>query len=658
MDEQLLAKIAEGVHRREYSLLLGAGASIGSLGGDNKTLPSGPELRDLLVDAFSIPTEGREIELQRAYAAAKRSDSDQLEQFIRNRFTNCKPTWQHLLTEFDWHRIWTLNIDDTVEVAYRSQNVQIDRFNWTSTFRDTATSKNQIIHLHGFAKDALDSDTSESDVVFSMAQYISTLQDPRSWHTVFTDEFAERPIIVLGASLADEFDLHQALSNSGSESTRGFPSVIVLNRLSTLDTDELLSYGLIPIESDARIFMERLQQQIVAHRSAIENYYHQGVNDKLSRFLQQFIDLRRYRPQQSERTRHFYEGFDPHWRNIIDDDDAIFEATRKALATIRDAAMQGETKQAVYVLTGGRGSGKSTGLLRVADGLIAAGFFAFHFRGDEDLDIEATIEWLRNNPKTALVFNDCADFAASLRDLAERCGSLSLNLLIVGCERSSRHKFLEQKIGRAHLNPGVDHEYSLLSDQDIVSLVDKLGSRRRLGSITRRTQSQRYTYFRATASRLLFEGMANLEGGVGFRQRIRAEYSGLEEPHLKRLYAAASIAYQFGYSVPLGVASKVSGLSVRQVIALLEQTGHDQLLLDENGVRLPHRFTAALVVSSALSTEDKFGAVYRLAFALAPHVDIRAIRGLSRAYRLVRRLMHQDTIRDMWVRSLVGNSMN
>ena len=152
MDHDLLETIAEGVHRREYSLLLGAGASIGSLGGDNLPLPSGPQLRDTLVRDFRINNESQEIDLPRAYAAAKRKNARRLEQFIRQRFTSCTPDWHHILTDLDWHRIWTLNIDDTVEQAYESQDISIDRFNWTSTFRDTSTSEHQIIHLHGFAK--------------------------------------------------------------------------------------------------------------------------------------------------------------------------------------------------------------------------------------------------------------------------------------------------------------------------------------------------------------------------------------------------------------------------------------------------------------------------------------------------------------------------
>ena len=160
--------------------------------------------------------------------------------------------------DVDWHRIWTLNIDDIIEVACRDRSVHVDRFTWTSKFRDRSVSERQIIHLHGYAKDSSDPDHSDSDLVFSVQEYVSALKDPTAWHAVFTDEFAERPFIILGASLVDEFDLQQAFASSAAAKAREFPSVIVLKEVSPLEREELSDLGLIIVESDARSFMQRL----------------------------------------------------------------------------------------------------------------------------------------------------------------------------------------------------------------------------------------------------------------------------------------------------------------------------------------------------------------------------------------------------------------
>ena len=644
MDVATMKRVAEGVCRREYSLLLGAGASMGSLGGNGEALPSGPQLRDRLINEFSIRTEGQTITLHRAYAAARRKDADKLDKFITEHFTNCIPDWQHLLADFDWHRIWTLNIDDIVENVYANRNISVDRFNWTSAFRDGSRSQRQVIHLHGFAEKSSARDPSESELVFSIQEYAATMKDTRAWHSVFVDEFAERPFIILGASLVEEFDLQEALASSAAATTRGFPSVIVLERVTTLEREEFSSLGLIVVEADVRTFVRDLQTEVKNYRTELGDLYGQTINSQTARFLQQFVDLRQYQPNRDETTRNFYAGYEPHWRNILDEDDAVLENTESALSSIQEVDCQEGVQQAIHILTGTSGTGKSTGLLRIASRFIAEGLPTFQFRGEEDLDIAATMQWLKRMPTTVLVFDGCADFADSIGELAEKCASANIRLLALGAERTGRHSFLEHKIDQAFLYLETEYEYGILSDRDIESLVDKLASRRRLGHITRWNRVQQCHYFRSTASRRLFEGMANLEGGIGFQTRIRNDYRRVRKESLKRLYAASSVAYQFGYALPLGIATKIAGLPAKELEDLLRQEQHAIMLLDGGGVRPPHRITAALIVESALSAEEKFRAMEELALAVAPHIDINAIVSLTRPYRLLRRLMDQETV--------------
>ena len=644
MDPEQLTRVAEGVSRGEYSLLLGAGASIGSLGGNNQPLPSGPSLRDKLVSEFSIPIEGQTITLPRAYAAARRKDSDRLETFIRTRFTHCKPDWQNIISDFSWHRIWTLNIDDVVEKVYSNNKIPYKRFNWTSKFRDGSKSERQIIHLHGFAKDSSDNDPEDSELVFSIQEYAATLKDTRAWHTVFTDEFSERPFIVLGASLVEEFDLQHALVSSAATTTRGFPSVIVLSEVTALEREEFSSLGLIVVEEEARNFVSELHSEVQNVRRSLGDLYGQHFDPQMARFLQQFIDLRQYQPKQDATTRHFYAGYEPQWRNILDDDDALMEATEKSLSTIRSIGGRDDYAQSVHVLSGGSGTGKSTGLLRMASHFISEGRPTFQFRGEEGLDIEATMRWLGRMQDAVLMFDGCADFADSIGELAEACESSEIRLLVVGAERLKRQNILEQKIANRFLHLSPDYEYGLLSDRDIDSLVDKLSSRRRLGHITRQNRIQQNDYFRVFASRRLFEGMADLEGGQGFQARIRERYRLVDDEGVKQLYAACSVAYELGYPLPLGISSKIAGMTAIQLEASLASDEQDMMLIDRNGVRPPHRITAGLVVESALSREERFAAMRTLMLALAPHIDIAAIVNQTRPHRLLRRLMDQEAV--------------
>ena len=68
------------------------------------------------------------------------------------------------------------------------------------------------------------------------------------------------------------------------------------------------------------------------------------------------------------------------------------------------------------------------------------------------------------------------------------------------------------------------------------------------------------------------------------------------------------------------------------------------MVLGSTGVRPPHRMTARLVVASALSVDEKFEAMLNLASALAPHIDRNSIRRLTLPYRIIRRVMDEETV--------------
>ena len=203
---------------------------------------------------------------------------------------------------------------------------------------------------------------------------------------------------------------------------------------------------------------------------------------------------------------------------------------------------------------------------------------------------------------------------------------------------------MERNIDKQFLNVDQNLKYKLLSDADIDSLINKLEDRRRLGRITRWNRTQQFNYFQSTASRRLFEGMANLEGGQGFRARIQDDYKQIGSENLRLLCAASSIAYQFGYPLPIGTASKIAGLQTNELQDLLTDDGHDLMLLETRGIRTPHRITASLIVEAALSVEERFEALRRLLGALAPHIDVQAIRNQTRPYRLLRVLMDQASV--------------
>ena len=70
--QDVLEAVARGVAQGEYSLLLGAGASVSAVGGNGKPLPTGAGLRDALVNDFGLETDGEQLPLTTVYGTLKR----------------------------------------------------------------------------------------------------------------------------------------------------------------------------------------------------------------------------------------------------------------------------------------------------------------------------------------------------------------------------------------------------------------------------------------------------------------------------------------------------------------------------------------------------------------------------------------------------------
>jgi hypothetical protein len=642
LDDDLLGTVADGLMYGDYSLLLGAGASVGSTGGNGRPLPTGPGLRDALIRDFGIDVGGEEISLARVYEECTRRDLTRLTEYVVSWFTNCRPTWQGVLAEFTWRRIWTLSIDDVVERAMRDSGRPHLSLGWRERFVDRSTSV-QIVHLHGKASDLGEDGHSNEPMplVFSLMEYARVVGDPRSWHKVFLDEIVDRPFVVIGARLAEEFDLVEGLQRGSGKS--GSPSIVVLPSFTALQLSELQDWGFKPVVSTGQHFFQELLPKYRAALSRVRGVYGDAAAPWAARFLEYFRDPRTVCEEGGDPSR-FYSGYKPGWFTIEREDDAELEATARFSSSVCEGAAGDTVDQEIHVLHGEAGSGKSTALLRLGGELLSEGLRTFLFCGEEDFRVDDVVRWLRNVPRSVLLLDDCADFAGSLESLARECAAANVRLVVAATERTSRLRFVKDRISERFLHPDWLCDMGRLSDEDIRNLIDKLDTRGRLGKITRLPYVEQQAYFAKEASRRLFEAMAGLEGGEGFRDRIRKRYGLIANEKYRDACVAASISYELGITLSLGLAADSAGVAPRDVVGMVRGDSSDLLLVTRNGVRPPHRITASLIMAYAVAPDHRFRVSLSLMKALAPHLDLQAIVTMTRAYRLARQLMDWETV--------------
>lgn len=647
INREILDKVARGLALKEYSLLLGAGASVDAVGGNGRPLPTGAGLKNALVEDFEIGVEGEDPRLYEVYGDLQYEKPEEIASYLRSWFTNCRPSWQQLIAKFNWKRIWTLNIDDVIEYAFQDIGREAQPLMWYERFADINDMSIQIIHLHGMANRLCGAETDKDKLVFSITDYIREVANVKTWHKVFSDEFIASPFVIIGARLDDEFDLAGVL-NKGSiakEST-GYPSVLVVPSISQLRLRRLESAGLIVVQSTGEQFINELlnhYRKVIDEITNQYNFLSSGyMTPGLMKFLQQFIDLRTYKPQDVDSSL-FYSGYQPTWITIANNDDAVLDKTKNASAEIMELVRDDKIVQKITLLTGIPGSGKSTGILRVANDLIGHGVRPFLFRGDEYMDVDATIEWLKAVEGSVLLFDDFADQSTTLQNLSERCTAENVKMLLVGADRPARHRIMNDRISSRYLDMSQAYWYGKLADSDIDRIIDKLYSRGRLGIITRRTRDQQRLHFVETANRSLFNAMSELEGGIGFRERVGAIYHGLMSEDSRRLYAAACLCYDQSVPLPAGIAADFAMVKPADLLNLLDSEFKGLLILTRLGIRPPHRIMASLLVGT-LDDSVRSDVSFAIAVALAPHIDRTAMRRGTREHRIARHLMDHRTV--------------
>jgi hypothetical protein len=207
----------------DYHLLLGAGASLDSVGVDGNRLPTAQALAQSIADRFRVPIEDGDL-LWRIYARAVEQDGeDAVYAWLRERFWHvAPPVWMDMLARSPWSTVWTLNIDDSFEQSYKRVKSEVSRplitVSWDDEFR--LSRGLSVVHLHG----CVDRDLSRR-LVFSLNEYSGVATSGKTWPLTFRDVYGVSPFVIIGARLRDEPDIEVAVSRR--EPSHEAPSLYV-----------------------------------------------------------------------------------------------------------------------------------------------------------------------------------------------------------------------------------------------------------------------------------------------------------------------------------------------------------------------------------------------------------------------------------------------
>ncbi len=645
-------QLLEGLARGEYNLLLGAGASMEAQDHQENHLPGARALARELVEDFGLPSSNEDVPLSRAYERAKRRTDRTgrgIAKYLYDRFTGCTPpSWYEAVCSVRWARIWNLNIDDVVEQAYvahsKTSRQKLIPVAWDSGFTEPADRREQVVlvHLHGRA---VDPETNrDPNLVFDIAEYFHAVERHHAWHHILADSFTQQPFIIVGATLSEEYDLAEILRRGNrSQQLINRPSIIVLPKFDELAREEFEEWGLLPVAARAGEFFA----EVVKALPAVEQHLAPtlepgGLSPFALAFLGQFDQLTLDRDLKQDPRHDLYAGHEPVWSDIVHGRDARFEMVGRLRRRIEK--LDGEPRLAC--ITGPPFSGKSVALLRVAREVLEMGFDAFLFRAERRLDIDAVLWWVEKRERTVLLFDGLADSAPELADLLARAKANKLPILCIGTERTSRKSEILSHVAPQFLEPNGSLQLRQMSDQDIRSLLRTLEQAGRLGKIGQRKPIDRFRYFAVESQRHLFTGMAELEGGRGFRARLADEYAAIKDAALRQAYALSCVAYSLGYALPASILASTAGLRVdRLVEALSPGKPLSDLMYFSRGYPRPrHRRFASMIVDEILTREERRSWTIDLAKQLSPYVTPQTIGQRTIPYRIASRLMDHQIV--------------
>lgn len=626
----LLSALDDGA----VNLLTGAGASYGVKGGDTQELKGGPDLARELNTKFRLENDEPDcsnLPLVYGDIVAVPTLKPALADFLRKRFTGCEVSWQTLLFNLPWKRIWTLNIDDVLQrAATRVFESKTKTFAWDEplAIRPLSQSELQIVHLHGCATQI---DGNLNRIIFSLREYAARHEVSPGWHAEFRSEFTRKPFIVCGARLRDEFDLATVLDFGNKSRERGgCPSFIVLRDFSPGEESRFRRQGLVPIASTGERFFKALLADLESlrrQRSVASPQLHAATTVVRASFRQLLPTAPRPR-----RLLDYYSSAEAQWHHIIDGLDAAFKQVMDAAHWLQEEQLDAR----VVLIAGGAVCGKTGSALRIAATLHEKGYELLLFRNEERFDELAVSEYLASRRRTVLIFDDCADFSSSISALVTAVGTRKLPLRIVATVESWRRRGVQADLSDASVRV-VELEPVPKSHFD--SIFNMRHQKGRLGRCTDMGLQEAWIDFRDHYNRRSLEWLESLEGARSYRQIITdLLQSATVSPVERRLVVACAATHRFGYSLPFQLASALKGTPDIEDFVNPPSPYADLAYIDDKGLRLRSRSFANHVWSLA-SRQERYDIALYIAKQLSPLVVPQAIAQRTYAYRIIRELM-------------------
>lgn len=636
-----LAALATSLREGQYNLFLGAGVSLDSVNGRGQRLPSSMQFRDELCD---LTGARKTSSLQRAFAGL---EQHQIQSNVTERFINCQPGPSLIkVPSFIWRRIFTLNIDDAIEAAYRLPGNKQTSISFH--FKDPYTEVRgleqvPIVHLHGWVR------RSSSGYVFSTAEYAKNMVESNAWMTVLADIMPIEPFIIAGTSL-DEVDIEYYLARRSATSAREDrgPSFFVEPSPDVQSKKDCERYGLALFWGTFEEFLYELDilvpQRAHPHELIPEETINLFPSGAPKNVVMSFSNDFELTPKSIAPTGdgiRFSYGNPPEWNDLARNWD-VGRALAPYIRFLVEQMLGDLIKEKILIVCDDTGSGKTTLLRRIAYDLASSGRTVLTCSSLSRLETQRTVEAidLIDVPLIILIDNfadQATAVAAIIPDLEKR------EVVFLCGERNYRQRHLVRSLGDIpyKIVQGLD-----LTDSEAGQLVRSYISRG-LASSPEATKDPD-----SFARRLSHEPIAVACCHILNDMRpldtiVHSTYNAASDSERRRYLIAALAQYCFSGGIRYEILASAANT---ERWAMQFQSAHPLPLAYVDGSRrnfiIPLNSTLAERTLARAPSDDVARAFERLARSIATRVNREAIRRRSPEARLAGRLFdYEDVVR-------------
>jgi hypothetical protein len=546
--------IKKAIEQGRLAILFGAGASLTSTDKYGKNLLSGAELAELLAREAGKTYTGEK--LAQVCGAVKVPLGERFFTILEDKYKHCKPSDEYInFAKFPWVRIYTINIDDALDVALVKNSPQ--RVNVRHCY-DKVTDQSQLFNEVDYVKINGSVDRIDKDLIFSTKDYGKAAAKSPLWYKELAEDYFKYMFLFIGTQLDEPLFYHQIERHRMESSSVEQRSYVLTPKATDVEKDSLLNeHNIEHISCTFGDFIKWLLKTFPSRLSPLDLAVNKnpalgvmlslGSSEDKKKYVGIFkhvISVSRSTLTKSDeknlfsgKIRNFYKGFKPFWDDIIDGVPAELKSTKEFYEIVLNASKNNEHLAIVY---GPAGSGKTTLLKQVALEIAdKEGIPVFFIEEPIDNLENIVVELESINDRGYVLFYDRIDILSnSLKSLIS--DKIIKKGLIVGAESQSVwENRTKSKIGSFCKQP---YQLSLIDENDAKSILAKL---ERFGPWTRLcnlSENKRIEELVAKAKRQLLVGLFEATYGVGYEKIIENEYSKLSNEEEKIFLALVGFA--------------------------------------------------------------------------------------------------------------------